>query len=119
MKDGQSRIYLNYANKGLYYYQKSNTSKNICLLDYGGVLLKNISFSEGNVDAFTVFGDFLYLQKIGTKVIQEMNVSTGVVYRNISLPKPLTRLNDLAIVDQSQYPTGKKKQYGCVKCSFA
>ncbi|CAB4027775.1 Hypothetical predicted protein, partial [Paramuricea clavata] len=53
----------------------------------------------------TVFGDFLYLQTLETRVVQQMNVSTGVVYRNISLPKPLARLNDLAIVEQSQYPT--------------
>ena len=119
MRDGQSRVYLDYVNKELYYYRMSNTSKNICLLDYDGALLKNISFAEGNVDAFTVFGDFLYLQKIGTRVIQEMHVSTGVTSRNISLPKPFTRLNDLAIVAQSQYPTGEMKQNAAVEYSLA
>ncbi|CAB4041432.1 Hypothetical predicted protein, partial [Paramuricea clavata] len=105
MKDGQSMLYLDYVNKELYYYWKSNTSIDISFLDYDGVLLKNISFPERNVSAFTVFGDFLYIQKMDTRVIQEMNVSTGVVYRNISLPKPFPRLIDLAIVEQSQYPT--------------
>ena len=109
MKDVQSKVYLDYVNKELYYYRKSNTSIDISFLDYDGVLLKNISFPEGNVGAFTVFGDFLYLQRMDTRVIQEMNVSTGVVYRNISLPKPFPRLIDLAIVEQSQYPTGKIK----------
>ena len=109
MKDVQSKVYLDYVNKKLYYYRKSNTSIDISFLDYDGVLLKKISFPEGNVSAFTVFGDFLYLQKMDTRVIQEMNVSTGVVYRNISLPKAFPRLIDLAIVERSQYPTGKIK----------
>ena len=111
MQDGQSSVYLDYVKHELYY---SNTRKNICFLDYDGVLLKNISFAEGNVGALTLFEDYLYLQKIDTRVIQEMNVSMGVVYRNIPLLKPLTRLNDLAIVDQSQYPTGKIKRNSCV-----
>ena len=119
MRDSQFRFYLDYVNKELYYYRMSNTSKNICFLDYDGALLKNISFAEGNVDAFTVFGDFLYFQKIGTRVIQEMNISTGVASRNISLPKPLTRLNYLAIVAQSQYPTGEMKKYAVVEYSLS
>jgi hypothetical protein len=110
IKDGQSRVYFDYVSKELYYYRNSNTSKNICFFDYDGVLLKNISFAERNIGAMTVFGDFLYLQTLETRVVREMNVSTGVVYRNISLPKPLARLNDLAIVEQSQYPTGEMKQ---------
>ena len=114
MKDGQSMVYIDYVNQELYYYRKSNTSINICFLDYEGVLLKNILFLEGNVSALTVFGDFIFLQKVGTRVIQEMNVSTGVAYRNISLPKPFSRLNDIVIVDQSQYPTGKMNQHACV-----
>ena len=113
MNDGQSMVYLDYVNKELFYYRKRNTSINIVsFLDYDGVLLKNIFFAEGNVSALTVFGDSIYLQKMGT-LIQEMNVSTGVAYRNISLPKPFSRLNDLAIVDQSQYPTGTMKQHAC------
>ena len=110
IKDGQSRVYFDYVSKELYYYRKSNTSKNIWFFDYDGVLLKNISFAEGNIGAMTVFGDFLYLQTLETRVVQEMNVSTGVIYRNISLPKPLAHLNDLAFVEQSQYPKGEMKQ---------
>jgi hypothetical protein len=110
MKDGESRVYIDYVSKELYYYRKSNADKTICFFGYDGVLLKNISFAEGNMGAMTVFGDFLYLQNLETRVVQEMNVSTGVVFRNISLPKPLVRLNDLAIVEQSQYPTGEMKQ---------
>jgi hypothetical protein len=109
-KYDQSRVYLDYASKELYYYRKSNASKNIRFFDYDGVLLKNISFAEDYISALTVFGDFLYFQTMNTKVVQEMNVSTGVVYRNISLPKPLAGLNDIAIVEQSQYPTGEMKQ---------
>ena len=109
MKDGQSRVYLDYVKKELYYYRKSNTSINICFLDYDGVLLKNISFAEGNVGPLTLFGDFLYFQKMDARVIQEINVSTSVVFRNISLPKPLTSLNDLVIVEKSNYQTGKMK----------
>lgn len=46
-----------------------------------------------------------------TTVIQKMNVSTGVVYRNISLPKPFSRFNYIAIVEQSQLPPiGKMKR---------
>ena len=111
MEDVQPNVYLDYVNKRLYYYRKTNTSKNICFFDYDGVLWKNISFAEGNVDALTIFRDFLYLQKMDTTVIQKMNVSTGVVYRNISLPKPFSRFNYIAIVEQSQLPPiGKMKR---------
>jgi hypothetical protein len=106
MKDGQSRVYLDYVDKELYYYGKSYTSTNICFFDYDGVWRKNISFARKNVSALTIFGDFLYLQKMDTRVIQEINVSTGVLFRNISLPKPFIHLNNLAVVAQSQYPTG-------------
>jgi hypothetical protein len=106
MKDGQSRVYLDYVNKELYYYPKSYTSTNICFFDYDGVSRKNISFAGRNVSALIKFGDFLYVQKMDTRVIQEINVSTGVLFRNIYLPKPFIHLNNLAIVEKSQYPTG-------------
>ena len=106
MKDGQSKVYLDYVNEELYYYRKSYTSTNICFLDYDGVSRKNISFAGRNVSALIKFGDFLYIQEMDTRVIQEINVSTGILFRNISLPKPLIRLNNLAIVEQSQYLTG-------------
>ena len=114
IKDGQSMVYLDYINKEMYYYRKRNTSIIISLLDYDGVLLKNNLFPEGNVSALSVFGDFLYLQKMDTRAIQEINVSTVLVFRNISLPKPFSRLNNIVIVDQSQYPIGKMKLHTCV-----
>jgi hypothetical protein len=111
MQDDESRVYIDYVNQALYY---SNTTTNIYFLNYNGVLLKNISFAEGKVSALTLFEDYVYLQKMDTRVIQEMDVFAGVVNRNIPLPKPLTRLNDLAIVEQSQYPTCKMKHNYCI-----
>ncbi|CAB4023673.1 Hypothetical predicted protein, partial [Paramuricea clavata] len=105
VKDGQSRVYLDYVNKELYYYRASYTSTNICFLDYDGVSRKNISFAGRNVSALIIFGEFLYVQRMDKRVIHEISVSTGVLFRNISLPKPFTRLNNFAIVEQSQYPT--------------
>jgi hypothetical protein len=106
MQDDESRVYLDYVKQAFYY---SNTTKYIYFLNYNGVVLKNISFAEGKVSALTIFEDYVYLHKMDTRVVEEMDVSAGVVYRNILLPKPLTRLNNPAIVEQSQYPTCKMK----------
>jgi hypothetical protein len=86
-------------------------------MDYNGDLHTLVHLQ--NTGAFAVFGDFLYNVKMGTRVIQETNVSTGFSCRNISLPKPFTHLIDLAVIEKSQYPSGKKKLIMFICCRYA
>ncbi len=100
-------VHLDYANKQLFYSDKD--SDKIYAMDYSGAgFSKDISVIKNGTLAF--FGDFLYCQELETLVIQEKNVSTGVVYRNISLPMPVFHLKDLLVIERSQYPTGEMTQ---------
>ncbi len=103
-------VHLDYVNQQLFY--SHNESDKIYSMDYGGSFLKNISAVK--IEALAFFRDFLYMQEKETLMIQEKNVSTGAVYRNISLPRPLFNLKDLVVIKQSQYPTGEMAELAYV-----
>jgi hypothetical protein len=105
-------FYVDHVNKRIYFY--GNSYDNIHSMDYNGEFFKPIQTSAMNVGALAVFGDFVYHRSMNTNVIQETNIFTGVVHQNIYLPKPFSRLMDLAVIEQAQYPTGK----GTTKAGF-
>ncbi len=96
-------VHLDYVNQQLFY--SNHESNNIYSMDYDGGFLKNTSVIK--IGALAFFGGFLYSQENKRLVIQEKNVSTGLVYRNISLPRPIFHLKDLVVLEQSLYPTGE------------
>ncbi len=106
MKVHNFLVQLDYANQQLLYGDKEKDK--IYAMDYSGGFLKDISAVK--IGAMAFFGDFLYSQQIETLVIQEKNVSTGVLYRNISLPRPIFHLNNLVVIERSQYRTGEMTQ---------
>ena len=57
-------------------------------MDYNGRSLDDIKLSEKNLGAIAVFGEFLYRQKLNKAVLEEIDISTNLVKRKISLPKP-------------------------------
>ena len=99
-------VHLDYVNHQLFYSYKE--SDKMYSMDYDGGLLKNASVIKNGALAF--YGDSLYKQENETLAIQQKNASTGVVYRNISLPMPVFHLKELVIIEQSLYPTGKLKR---------
>ncbi len=103
MKVDDFLVHLDYVNQQLYYSYHKNDK--IYSMDYDGVFLKNISVKK--IGALAIFGDFLYIQEIETPMIQEKSISTGFVYRNIPLPRPLFHLKDLVVIEQSRHPTGE------------
>ncbi len=105
-------FYVDHVNKRIYFY--GNSYDNIHSMDYNGEFFKPIQTSAMNVGALAVFGDFVYHRSMNTNVIEKTNVSTGVVHQNIYLPKPFSRLMDLAVIEQAQYLTGK----GTTKAGF-
>ena len=114
-------VRLDYVNQQLFY--SNHDSNKIYSMDYDGGFLKNTSVIKNGTLAF--FGGFLYSQEKKSLVIQEKNVSTGVVHRNISLPMPIFHLKDLVVMEKSLYPTGEmtrlaynyRKNFGsCTHC---
>ena len=102
-------VELDYVNQKLFFYQKSfSNNEKVYSMDYNGALMQSIQLSaiKINIRTLAVFGDLFYAQ--GLQMIQEVNVTAGVVYRNISLPGPRFYLNNTIVMAQSQYPTGKK-----------
>ena len=96
-------LHLDYVNQQLFY--GNHESNKIYSMDYDGGFFKNTSVIK--IGALVFFGDFLYSQENKSLVIQEKNVSSGLVYRNISLPRPIFHLKDLVVMEQSLYPTGE------------
>ena len=99
------RVFVDYVNQRLYYYGKA--SDHIYSMDYNGRSLKPILMNEENNGAIAVFV-YLYCQKKNKPILEERNVSTGQINRNISLPTPFSFLNDLTIVLKSQHSKGKE-----------
>ena len=102
-------VELDYLNQKLFFYQKSfSANEKVYSMDYDGVLMESIQLSviKINIRTLAVLGDLFYTQ--GLEMIREVNASAGVVYRNISLPGPRFHLNNIVVIEQSQYPTGKK-----------
>ena len=75
-------------------------------MDYNGRSLDDIKLSEKNLGAIAVFGEFLYRQKLNKAVLEEIDISTNLVKRKISLPKPTGVLGDIAIIEKSQHSKG-------------
>ena len=110
VKIQDSLVELDFLSQKLFFYRKShNINENVYSTNYDGVFLENIQLSaiKINIRTLAVFGDFLYTE--GFEMIQEVNVTAGVVYRNISLPRPSFHVNNIVVIAQSQYPTGKKQ----------
>ncbi len=103
MKIDDLLVHLDYVNQQLFYSNKE--SHKIYSTDYDGGFLKNTSVIK--IGALAFFGGFMYSQENKRLVIQEKSVSTGLFYRNISLPRPIFHLKDLVVVEQSLYPTGE------------
>ena len=102
-------VELDYFNKKLFFYRKSfSDNENVYSMDYYGVFMESIQLSviKINIRTLAVFEDLFYTQ--GLEMIQEVNATAGVVIRNISLPGPRFYVNNIVIIAQSQYPTGKK-----------
>ena len=110
VKIQDSLVELDFLRQKLFFYRKShNINENVYSANYDGVFLKSIQLSaiKINIRTLAVFGDFFYME--GLEMIQEVNVTAGVVYRNISLPRPRFHVNNIVVIEQSQYPTGKKQ----------
>ena len=107
LKINDSLVELDYLNQKLFFYRKSFS--NVYSMDYDGVFLEIIQLSaiRINIRTLAVFGDFLYAE--GLEMIQEVNVTAGVVYRNISLPEQRFHVDNIFVLAQSQYPTGEKQ----------
>ena len=102
-------VALDYFNQKLFFYGKSfGANEKVYSMDYDGVLMESIELSvtKINIRTLAVFGDLFYTQ--GFEMIQEVNATAGVVYRNISLPGSRFYVNNTVVIAQSQYPTGKK-----------
>ena len=107
MKVDNYRIYLDHVHKRLYYFETGgNKSDIIYSIDYNGRSLNEIELSEDNLGAIAVFRDFLYRQKLNKAVLEEINISTDLVNRCISLPQPFGNLSDIAIIEKSQHSKG-------------
>lgn len=76
-------------------------------MNYNGGSLKLILLNEENNGAIVVSGGYLYMQQKSKTILEERNISTGLVNRNIVLPRPFSVLNDLAIIEKSQHSRGK------------
>ena len=107
MKVDNYRIYLDHVHKRLYYFETGgNKSDIIYSIDYNGRSLNEIELSEDNLGAIAVFRDFLYRQKLNKAVLEEINISTDLVNRCISLPQPFGNLSDITIIEKSQHSKG-------------
>ena len=76
-------------------------------MDYNNGSLKHIKLNEENNGAIAVLRGYLYRQKNDNAILEERNVSMGLVHRNVCLPKPFAVLNDLAIIEKSQHSQGE------------
>ena len=76
-------------------------------MNYNNGSLKHIKLNEENNGAIAVFRGYLYRQKNDKPILEEWNVSMGLVHRRICLPKPYAVLNDLAIIEKSQHSKGE------------
>ena len=107
MKVANYRPYVDHVNKRLYYFETGgNKSDIIYSMDYNGRSLDEIKLSEKNLGAIAVFGEFLYRQKLNKAVLEEIDISTGLVNGKIFLPKPTAVLGDIAIIEKSQHSKG-------------
>ena len=101
------RVYIDHVNKRLYYFETGGKESDVIYsIDYNGRSLNEIQLSEDNLGAIAVFGDFLYQQKLNKAVLEEINISTDLVNRCISLPLPFGNLNDITIIEKSQHSKG-------------
>ena len=91
-------------NQRLYYYGKTS---DIYSMSYNNGSLKHIKLNEENNGAIAVFREYLYRQKNEKPILEEWDVSMGLVHRNVCLPKPFAVLNDLAIIEKSQHSQGE------------
>ena len=101
------RVYVDHVNKRLYYFETGGKKSDIIYsMDYNGRSLKEMQLSEDNLGAIAVFGDFLYRKKLNKAVLEEVNISTNFVNRNLPLPEPSAALSDIAIIEKSQHSKG-------------
>ena len=99
--------YQDYDNKQLYCHRKNKNGKDmIDSIDYDGNVLRSITINGRTFPAIAVSKDFLYAQRNEEKTISEINLSTGIVSRKISLPRAFFQMTHLAIIDTSLYQTG-------------
>ena len=101
------RVYVDHVNKRLYYFETGgNKSDIIYSLDYNGRSPDVIKLNEKSIGPIAVFGEFLYRKKLNKAVLEEINISTNLVNRNLSLPEPSAALSDIAIIEKSRHSKG-------------
>ena len=93
--------------KRIYFLEYSSTIRYVKSCDYGGKKKKTIAGGPFRYNLLGVMGDSLYLWNTNDDRINEMNVSSGNITREILLKSYHFAAADFTLIDESLQPTGE------------
>ena len=98
-------ITLDCSIKRIYFLEYSGTIRYIKSCDYGGKQKKTIASGPFDENVLGVMGDSLYLWNTDEYRINEMNVSSGNITREIQVNIYHFAVAGLTLIDESLQPT--------------
>jgi hypothetical protein len=91
--------------KRIYFLEYSSTIRYVKSCDYGGKQKKTIASGPFDENLLGVMGDSLYLWNTDESRINEMNVSSGNITREIQVNTYHNGASCLTLIDESLQPT--------------